>query len=541
MISISFYLSYIFCHFLFNKKYLSQYKNQYITAISAIVIALISVQALIKITDPITDRPSSPYGIFSYRAVFEGLFLPNHGYIHNLISPLLDNNIARLFLDLKYQSIESSSYVGIAGLVFLIVLYKKLFSIIKTKNWKKLKLPFYDRHMAISFYASILVLLFAMAYPFRLEMEFILDWIPPLRQFRSLGRFAWVFYYIYMTALCYYIYLVVKKWSGNTLKIVLFIGTITLLYSFEFHEYYQSFKPNPINNLLQKNSTFFPQLPINPKNYCAIVSLPIYIAGTEKVDKDTYGEVKMMTMFYAYKYSIPSISGDLSRSSALYGHNILQLASHPLIKKGIFDALPNDSILVIVNSKKCHFNEINLLKSITPITSIQDSFIIGRTTKSLWITSQKTYLDSMITSCGSNNIYHRTSFDNNPQSTTFMGAGSMELTKESPDLTLKIPAKLIGQNVALSFWTRLDYSTSDNNEFTCIQSNQSPLYFYTSNAVDFYKGWARISFQIKNVDTNVTIHLNNKKALIDEVFIELLNEPTISQTPFPNISNYPLE
>src|SRR5690606_28531845 len=41
-----------------------------------------------------------------------------------------------------------------------------------------------------------LILLFSMALPFKLGLQFLLDWFPVIKKFRGSGRFAWVFYYV---------------------------------------------------------------------------------------------------------------------------------------------------------------------------------------------------------------------------------------------------------------------------------------------------------------------------------------------------------
>ena len=76
-----------------------------------------------------------------------------------------------------------------------------LFKIVRYLIRKKIHLivkPVLPNLLRASVWASVFVLLLSMCLPFQLGMEFLVDWLPFLKQFRSLGRFAWVFYYVFI-------------------------------------------------------------------------------------------------------------------------------------------------------------------------------------------------------------------------------------------------------------------------------------------------------------------------------------------------------
>ena len=68
-------------------------------------------------------------------------------------------------------------------------------------------------------------------------MEFIVNYLGPLKQFRGIGRFAWLFYYVINIAAFYGIYqfwskLNISTWLKNGLLIIVFIILYTDAYRY---------------------------------------------------------------------------------------------------------------------------------------------------------------------------------------------------------------------------------------------------------------------------------------------------------------------
>ncbi|NPA67051.1 MAG: hypothetical protein GXO50_00415, partial [Chlorobi bacterium] len=185
MIAASFLLSYYIFDFIFNKK--TTYKNKiyFLYIFVQSVLPLLIFRYFIAFTDNHPGRTDNPWGFFFYRADWDTVFIANHPPLNPLWHKIL--NI--------HQTWEGWAYIGITSIiavtVFLIRSIKK-----SSENHKiRLDLDFIEnKNLQIIILASILTLLFSMALPFRAGLRFITDWIPLIKQFRSVGRFAWIFY-----------------------------------------------------------------------------------------------------------------------------------------------------------------------------------------------------------------------------------------------------------------------------------------------------------------------------------------------------------
>ena len=174
-------------------------------ALIAGLVPVLVFQGFLGMTDAVGDRPDSPYGFFLYRAYLQGIFLPVEG-------PLWEA-WHRLFHTVKRPEGEAWAYTGlVCATVFVFTLAKwgkLLFR--KYLHPRKLLLPALPGDMQTAFWAGVLVLLFAMAFPFTLLPESLIEGLGPLRQFRSLGRFAWVFYYVFGVYSAFYLYLIFRR------------------------------------------------------------------------------------------------------------------------------------------------------------------------------------------------------------------------------------------------------------------------------------------------------------------------------------------
>ena len=138
-------------------------------------------------TDPVTDRHLAPFGLWVYVSRFEAIFFPNTGHIRTWWA----------FLKLPQVDMEGMGYVGFWGLpVLIFTVIRGLYFSIKKRNPIELLKFANQPTLNATLWASILLLILSFALPF-IWFGFLLDWVPQLRQFRSLGRFSWAFYYVY--------------------------------------------------------------------------------------------------------------------------------------------------------------------------------------------------------------------------------------------------------------------------------------------------------------------------------------------------------
>ncbi len=310
------------------------------------IIPIVIVQLTISSIDQIVDRPTNPWGILNYVATFEGLFLP-------VYSPLLD--FWNMLVKVRETNIESRNYVGIVGAIALVLITIKAIKYLKKKKIKFILKPILPDALRTSLLTAFLLLLFAMAMPFRIGFEFVLDLVPAIKQFRALGRFAWVFYYVFTIYSAFYFYLIFRKWKSEskTKYAYLLISFLMLIWMFEAY----------INNhrniqiIANKNIETYKDFRIidslNKYGYTidsfqSIVPLPGYFIGSEVIASELNNLTSFKSMAISSSSGLPISSIMLSRTSFNQTLISAQLYSDSLINKAeILKLLGIQKLLVI--------------------------------------------------------------------------------------------------------------------------------------------------------------------------------------------------
>lgn len=253
----------------------------------------------LKLTDHVSDRPEHPYGIDEYVASYKSLFAP-------LALKKLDQIPRKFFKELP-QDWEGVAYVGLlGGLSFLLfwtgTLGRLAVGVAKrrVRSFRFVENPDVpedvNRIIAVSMLAGVAVGVFACGFPFAVKPELLTEWFPPIRQFRSLGRFAWVFYYVWLT---FAFYLVWRLMAALRARRFAAVGTTvgvlalgwTLLEGFALNY--------PIQKHMERYGAAWQQpgqpglVPgmrashwmqhVNPEKYSAIIVLPYFHAGSENL------------------------------------------------------------------------------------------------------------------------------------------------------------------------------------------------------------------------------------------------------------------
>ncbi|HSY60486.1 MAG TPA: hypothetical protein VK796_01370, partial [Cytophaga sp.] len=537
LIAAVFQLTYILVHFLYLKKEFVQYKNKYLAIFSSAGISIVVFQLILKYSDHVTDRPQSPWGLMNYRAVFEGIYLPVTGILKHSMQPYFDNWFMKLFFDLNYQSIESNAYVGILGLIFLFFILIRIIYLIRSRKKNRIINPVLPFELKVSIFCSLLILLFAMAYPFRLSMEFLLEIIPPLKQFRSLGRFAWVFYHVFLVCMCYYIFLLYKVLiRKNKIYAYVFIACISSIWCFDVYEYVQGYKPDKIENFLGQKELNTYVDSFNPKEYQCILTLPLYIAGTEKIDKSASTHIKKLAAIYGYKYHLPNISGDLSRTSILFGQNLRQVSSNLFIHKNFLKDIHQDSILVIVSADEVSKNEKQIIQHAQLIKQLNNGVILYRISPAMFEKVRDSLIHAANISFNGSRLeqnFIADSFDSikgiNPEN-RFYGEGALILDKSNDrSYTIVLPQYLWNKTIEVSLWTKLNYNIANGAmfEYTLCDGRRivSTDQAWLTDNEDIDHGWMLAKKQVTVTGNRpvLTIKSNIDGSIIDELIIKEVN------------------
>ena len=317
------------------------------------ILPIFVVQLTISSIDQITDRPTNPWGILNYVATFEGLFLP-------VYSPLLD--FWNMLVKVRETNIESRNYVGTVGAITLVLITIKAVKYLKKKNLKFILKPILPDALRTSLLTVFLLLLFAMAMPFRIGFEFVLDIVPAIKQFRALGRFAWVFYYVFSIYSAFYFYLIFRKWTIQSKKKYAYVLLSFLMLMWMFEAYVNNNRNIQIiaNKKIDLYKDFRIIDSLNKYGYTvdsfqSIVPLPGYFIGSEVIASELNDVTSFESMAISASTGLPINSIMLSRTSFNQTLISAQLFSDSLVnKREILKLLGNQKLLVIKDKEDTH-------------------------------------------------------------------------------------------------------------------------------------------------------------------------------------------
>lgn len=160
------------------------YKNALGFTFSHVILPFFLFRWLIFLNDHHYNRMDTPAGFFNYHAGWGSMFIPHHG----------PTSVVTKSIGMRANNWETWGYIGFATILFLLFIIGYTINQRKELNFKLLA-----RHELTLFAISAyIVLVFSFCFPFKYEwMQWSTDYIGPLKQFRVLGRFTWVPYYVF--------------------------------------------------------------------------------------------------------------------------------------------------------------------------------------------------------------------------------------------------------------------------------------------------------------------------------------------------------
>ncbi len=314
------------------------------------------------------DRPDRPYGFLVYKASPESVFLPLWGieygkFLHHL-------------RDFKYVQWEGVSYVGLVGVVGFITIMVTLFIKVFRGSWKNALRITNNTYLNVMFWASFVALLYSFGLPFVLGLEFLVKYLGPLQQIRSIGRFAWLFYFMLNIVVFYNLwqyYISQNKSHMRFLIIALpLIMLFTDMYLFIRH------KQNSLNNTFpawSDNSNKNPENEwvsrIDPGQYCAIIPLPFYHMGSDNYGIPVRGDMLANSFLVSMKTGLPVAAIYMSRASVSQSLKNIAMILEPYRHLEILNDISDKKSFLIVAGKCDSYtpDELNLLRHSIKIDS----------------------------------------------------------------------------------------------------------------------------------------------------------------------------
>jgi hypothetical protein len=427
------------------------------------------IKGFVNLTDWVDDRPDNPWGFFIFHANVNSIFLPPGSVLRQVLSPIFK---------LSYQW-EGRAYVGLPAtllaLSFLIMMFLHIFR----RSRPRLKSYFPNKKLNLYLAASLIVLLFSMCIPFKWGLGFLTELLPQLKQFRCLGRFAWIFYYVFTVFTATYIYylyrLLRKRGYGKQALVALFI--VLGYWGLEAMSQIQKSTSRIFNtNELLKAETMdigaiLEESGKSAHEFQGIFFLPFANTSGDKLLFERGLDAFSEAMRCSNQTGIPIVQSFSPRISLSQAMSSIQLLADSSIYKQRVDDMDQKAILLVVGKQELNYREIELLERAELFWSDEQFSLAHLPVQSFnkgyeaWKDLAGVLADSLQGSgklcmgVDADQLIYR-NFEEHSSDRSFTGTGSGYVKKGSMELfNEKLHDRFSDSLVELSFWLHVDHRT----------------------------------------------------------------------------------
>lgn len=396
-LAIMWVIFYVVAYFLSAKATLKGKFLHVLPMILVIILIVAFVKTTIAITDDVIDRSTYPYGIFSDCTTYISLFTSNWSPIWTAI------------LGENYPGSRTEG-TGYPGLVVLLIVTIAIITIITRaiRRQKVLSITSDSGFKPVWLLMALFSIILAHGAPL-IWMPSIVDYVAALRQFRTLGRFIWIFYYIatIYSVILLYAYYVKYREKRRKISAVLVLILPILFWFWEakpnvdvLHKRQKSAGYNYDFVFSKKKynpdwSRFLDQYGYRRSDFQAIMTLPFFHIGSEKL-WIYEGNAWMCTIAIqaSLQLDLPIIGVHMSRTSWSQTFEQVKLLSGPYSDKSILDSLPNSKPIMLICG-----NESSIDDDIASLIRLSDSIGLYNETQrvyALYPDKLKSYCDSSV-------------------------------------------------------------------------------------------------------------------------------------------------
>ncbi len=344
-----------YCFAYLTKKGSLKKKITYIIPVLVAIGASVFIFKLyLKITDPVTDRPIHPLGFLdTYTSLYE-ILTSDYNFIgFNLFAHILKK---------AAKGTEGYCYPGLISLIVSAYLLYRILKSVIVGLAKKKKIPIhpirgYRRWLIV----MLIALLFSMGAPFTWGLDFLADYVSIFRQFRSLGRFSWIFYYLISIYTCIFLYRLFCRMHLKGYRKLYFATVVIILavWFIEWNGYAQDVRQECRNakanydNFYSRNTTSWTQWMKEkgtaPQNFQGIIGLSYMHIGSEKTGvQENAGAVMYTGAQIACETGLPMMDVMMSRTSWSQTFANLRMIDGPLTPKPIVNKFNEKAFLIFV-------------------------------------------------------------------------------------------------------------------------------------------------------------------------------------------------
>lgn len=346
-------IAYCFSFWMTTRVHWKKKVKHLVPVLMVIAIAIFFFKGTLAATDRVSDRPSTPYGFLG--AATTGPDILTSGY-----SPIGAYAFSWLFGE-KAENTEGYVYLGLVTiLTCLFLLYRIIKSIVLRIRKIRKSSVHPVRSYRLWLLMGLFMLLFGMGVPFTWGMDFLVDYLSIFKQFRSLGRFSWVFYYlimlyaaIFLHRLC--LYLKRRKYSKLQAGLILIVIALCLI---EWNGYAGKIRmesahaANNYQRFFIEGDTWrqwLQQRGYPPEIFQGQIGLPYTHIGSDRVvAQDDPDQVIFNGASIAFTTGLKMTDVMMSRTSWSQTFANMRLIDGPFAPKDIVDRFNDKPVLVFV-------------------------------------------------------------------------------------------------------------------------------------------------------------------------------------------------
>jgi hypothetical protein len=486
--------------------------------ISSSTIALVLFQISLKFFDNINDRPTRAWGAKEFSCRIDDLLLPLNGWLKVFF--------LKFFPNIPTSYTEGHGYVTIFGLFVLIVLITKGFLSVFRRKWKlNIQLGSTEQWVL----AAIPVLMFAFFIPFRWHMDWLINIITPLKQFRGTGRFVVVFYYVYLVFVFVYLEKLYQR-SPKIISLVLILGTIISVSDLlnnskkQLEDFHSFGKYDAYNTFKAKSEDLFSKVE-NIEDYQCIIPYPPSTEGTEIMWLDADWNAKINYLWFSYFNHLPLATVHSSRASFSENMEIVQLSGYFTSPKPILNKFnPNKKCLVIAEDKH-QYENIPLIKNAKWINTVDNLALYSIEIQDLKSTSTQERKNDWIDS-SSYSLIGENHFEKEKN-------GQLLLTdqkKHKKILTVSVLDDKRDKNLRVLFWYQPKYQKEPSipiiEAYKMIDQKEVFIHDWREQHTQTYNyrdGWFCVDYTLKidNETTNVIFKIYSEDIVVDDFSVYL--------------------
>ncbi len=420
-------------------------KIKHLIPVMSTAVLLFGIIALfMRATDPCTDRPITPWGTLNHTTTLKDLFTAPVSTIWHFL--LEKHWVTEHIMEVG----EGNCYAGFAALMaFPISVY---FAFRARK--KGIELP--QNGYQIWWIVGGLALLLAMGVPFVWHMQWLLDYVSFLKQFRTLGRFAWVFYYIITIYAVVSFQSILVFFKGRSKFGSALVAFLLGIWCFEAYGYRRVINIVATNGKWEFDHAFKPEdgglkklladHHLSRDSFQAALVLPYFSNGSEKLwvncNNDLGAWVSTNALEIGLTLNLPLFDAAMSRTSWKVAFNEVRFNAGPYCEKQPLTMLIDKRpvLLSVVDGGELNPDQSFMLKACDSIGRYKNAvYYIFHPEKAL--ANDRQFVDSvnqLVEKCsiGDTCLYSTNSwvvnhFDGYPHRLALFGRGAAPFQEES--------------------------------------------------------------------------------------------------------------